>query len=107
METTTKPLYKVLDEKRSKGFIEVSNESEPDLTLWIKSKVSEQTNQHECIGTIWANDKTEANAQYIALCVNNMAGIVEALEGLIKAADHSNCDSISVDKAKEALSKIS
>jgi hypothetical protein len=70
----TKPLYKVLDEKRTQSKWELSQFKEGDYSLC-----------KEEAGDMVCDNLTEANAQYIALAVNNFASVVEALEKLLKS----------------------
>lgn len=102
IEEDTLPLWKRLDEKRTKGEWNAENNDEG------KNSVIYTTNIVEGLCNFYSSDRATYNAQYTALAVNNFASIVEALEGLCKHIV-MNTDTFPPEllKAKEALSKIS
>lgn len=101
METTNRPLYKVLNEKRTQGNILATI----DGNLAIE-------NSEKIIGFIITDS---ADSQYTALAVNNLADIAQCLEDLHRVVMLSNDRAIFdngenaniVAKAKKALNKIS
>lgn len=112
MATTKQPLYKVLNEQRTQGILTVDNGAEPDLTLWIKKPEPNPGNISECIATVWANDKTEANAQYTALAVNNLANLADEMQNFIDNVIYDkkiyeNQLSYFTRRFREALTRIS
>ncbi len=101
-----KPLYKVLNEQRTQGEITVENHGQfsNGRSLIVGGKCIIST-----FGQNASESEIEANAQYTALAVNNLASLAEALESL--------CDSYykgdlipnmerKFQKAKEALNRI-
>lgn len=48
-------------------------------------------------------EQAEQNATYIIWAANNAQALYEALDGLLGAADHSNCDSARCEIARAAL----
>lgn len=123
-ETNTKPLYKVLNEKRTGGIWELSS---LDHTALITGDVPNHIDILSCDpkGSIKLFDRlpnyetAEANTKYTALAVNNIANCAEALElcvKLFKAMEEQMPDlpllshfgyQMTRDTAKEALKLIS
>lgn len=86
MQTETKPLWKVLNEKRTQGkWIFKNQGSLPDdegRLLCLRSELnSGYISQFQQIGE-HKND-AEANAQYTALAVNNLHLLAQALQDLL------------------------
>jgi len=100
---TKKPLYKVLNEQRTKGewFEEYDND---EFGQFYSIFAGEGENVFRYPYRIVKDEEYKANAQYTALAVNNLHLLAEALEGVIRVADRKTDE---FDKAKEALSKIS
>ena len=101
MKTETKqPLYKVLNEQRTQG--------EWQSVVWANKKPPHYkvADHHmELIADVYGPKPLgSVDSQYIALAVNNLHLLAEALEGVIRVADRKTDE---FDKAKEALSKIS
>lgn len=98
METQKQqPLYKRLNEVRTQGKWELTKFNEGDFGLCM-----------ECAGDGISEQMKKEDAEYTALAVNNLASLAEALELLYELCNSGqppgNDD---LDKAKEALSKIS
>ncbi len=116
METNSKPLYKVLNEKRLndnwKGYADATKE-DGGYTATIMSDGHTWTTTIMCYMFGHTKEQSEANAQYTALAVNNLASMAEALENFINWADESNMSKLSlydrgvISKAKEVLKRIS
>lgn len=98
MNTETKPLYKILNEARTGGIWETSKFKEGDYSLC-----------EEDAGDMIAEGFTEANAQYTALAVNNLASVADALAELYALAYQwaNDKEDETLVKAKEALKRIS
>ena len=123
MKTEIKlPLYKVLAEKITQGEWKLSQLDDYSL---ITGKIPSHTdilcsNPIETIkmfDNLPDEETCKANAKYTALAVNNLHHLAEALENLIKQATETTKDLVAfngadildaaIDKAKEALTRIS
>ncbi len=113
--TTTKPLYKVLDEKRTQGILEIEenpfwgnkrrlNIDGGETTVFV---IEDYTDNKEQI---------EANAQYTALAVNNLAPVADLLSEIVELLPKidTTVKGLSflalkawMERSKEALNKIS
>lgn len=105
-DNTKLPLYKVLNEKRTQVEFNAHLYNLSDHTIREGKKgrvLMEVCKQH-------TNDpEAEANAQYTALCVNNLHHLAEALQGFVDYLDSdlSEAETILLNRAKEALKRIS
>lgn len=116
-EQAKKPLYKVLNERRSKEIFEQLGR--PNQIYPYETKLTIKGDSLHLVGILYGDNTTqsEANAQYTALAVNNLHHLAEALEGMMGAYDSllisfkktQRLEIIhpSYDKAKEALAHIS
>lgn len=127
METNNKPLYKVLNEKRTGGEwgMYISEKGKDGCSrAYINSSFPHDMYETICtmsgLNGNEAGENAKINAQYTALAVNNIAHLAEALEGLMNnpmpnpnmynAADYFDRQSKYMeakDKAREALKRIS
>ena len=110
---TTKPLYKVLNEKRIGGIFSV-DESSNDLDILIKS-----TNSIQPIFISLEDGKAEPyrnkeliknTAEYTALAVNNFEKLVDVLNHFLynwDALGNGNDYTMTATRAREALKSIS
>lgn len=101
-KTTTKPLYKRLNEERTQGEWGISKDG-CDIETTDSAKLG--------ILAVYAisKEKDKANAQYTALAVNNLHKIAEALEKIKELSSEwdSNTHNQITEIAKEALNNIS
>lgn len=116
MEQTTKPLWKLLNEQRTQGNLEVDIiEKEGEIHLLPNNK-PEVFCSFYCLPF---DEKIKPNAQYTALSVNNLHHLAEALEGIAKMNNKDFANSFHSKEetakqimfmgqlAKEALNRIS
>jgi len=122
---TPSPLWRELNEKRS-GNKWYATSRNPNTGEWVIQTTDTSNNRTGYIADTSAkyihadsfDDSkkiAEANAQYTALAVNNLASLAEALEGLLSSyrADFKTItgaelnDTEAVKKAKAALASIS
>ena len=107
------PLYKVLNEQRTQGYLLSLKMDDKYIIHTLEDKF--KFTHHLSIDDTINKDEAKANAQYTALAVNNLAELAEALQGLLSSykADFKTItgselnDTEAVKKAKEALNKIS
>jgi len=109
------PLYKVLNENRTQGELEPCKDAKHSHVMgsYETGKIQPVLYIH-----LTSDKKTcKANAAYTALAVNNLHLLAEALNDLIKQATETTKDlcgfdgadvlDAAIDKAKEALNRIS
>lgn len=120
-----KPLYKVLNEKRTSGVFIVDGDlivctdnpntypkSYNDGIVIFEAATAKNTTDDSIVAHF---EQTLPNSQYTALAVNNLESIADALQYLLSSykADFKQItgaelnETEAVKKAKEALSKIS
>ena len=115
-QSSNKPLWKVLNEKRTVKKVRISPYSDDAIYLvgekdspteWAIIKVLGQVNGHDLT-------EMKVNADYTALAVNNLNGIAEALDNVLKMTcqDYIHAKEGSFVpawflEAKEALANIS
>ena len=115
MSTVTKPLYKVLNEKRTQcnwildaDTIGTGTEPTDETIADFKPEMDELM--------VWQRDFNEMKAKqkYAALAVNNLSILAEALQGMVDEFDSYAVPAskypqvkATIEKAKEALNKIS
>ena len=108
-----KPLYKVLNEQRRQGNLELNPYGRKDILQVNNGEAERWEMPNFC--TCYGEEESEriANTQYTALCVNNLHHLAKALEELHKAAmdvgitEWWQKHTETVAKAKEALNRIS
>lgn len=116
MTNTNQPLYKQLNEQRTQG--EWNYEYDNDEFGQFFNTIAEDYKnvfkyRYGCLEDI----EYKSNAQYTCLAVNNLHHLAEALENLINKASETTKDIVAfegayildkaIDKAKEALNRIS
>lgn len=103
-QETNKPLYQQLNEQRTQGYWHQFGYKEKSTFL----EVEKGTIAEFKFGVSKAEQAEDiTNAQYTALAVNNLAEIAEALESLISELETKGATGKLIEKAKEALNKIS
>ena len=116
-QETKKPLWKELNEKRTKG---EWKQPEQEQSLNEYSVVTDNMNIADFLAIDIQDEEGEANAAYAVLAVNNLAALAEALEVINnkgveafekyannKYIDWKSICGAMVEKAKEALKNIS
>lgn len=120
----SKPLYQQLNEQRTQGEWEVSSFLTGDeyaTNILVPVSCTNENEKRVCMRAelqtlYWDIEKSEANAQYTALAVNNLHHLAEALAGLIGFLEtyppyfedgKSMATDIDLETAKQALSRIS
>jgi len=100
MTNTQTPLWKQLNEQRTQGEWFVKSINIESEIGWNVATINPFAPEHS---------NSEANAQYTALAVNNLAALAEALERFVNFVDQQKLDyeSAMVRAAKEALNRIS
>jgi hypothetical protein len=115
----TKPLYKVLNEKRSKGVWSLAT-YQTKTSLHIKTDTFRRNNSQKYICEVkqvladgGIDNEDENNLKYIALAVNNFASVVDALNHIVndlqkhyKPQKLLSSTHDKINNAKQALNNI-
>lgn len=111
-DTTTQPLYKVLNQKRTPGKL-IVNAGEFDRTedtseIFLRIEGDQEIFDLCCFAAT-ESDNAKIDAQYTALAVNNLHKLAEVLESFVEYLDSdlSEAEQVLLIKAKAVLQAIS
>ena len=110
-QNTPSPLWRVLNERRTKGTLKVMQEITPNNGYSLLNQSDYTTFAN--ITTLTKSGSAEANAAFTALAVNHFANLAEALEWIeneIKTTPDALADALDgmiLLKIKQALKPIS